>query len=620
MKRISHTSLRSAVFFVLLSCWCITHAAAQDVSFSASVDRTKVGLGEQFQISYTISGGNPNAIRGFRAADMNKDFIVLGGPNQSTSLQIINGNYSSTITYSYILQPRKMGKFSIPGASITVGGQEKTSNSVSIEVTLGSQKPQQPQEPKNAQEQADDAGMRENLFLRATLDKNEVYIGEPVTVSYKVYTRVSVQNFTLKKQPRTVGFWSEEFPISGQLDGSIETLNGKQYKAYVIRKVALFPTQAGNLEIDPLEISCIARVRQRRKSNGESWMDKFFDDPFFDSYTSVEKELSSQTMKVHVKPLPLADQPMSFRGAVGDFTMSASLDNRTPKTNETATLKVKVEGSGNIKLLEPPQVNFPTDIDHYDPKTNESITKNGGVLSGVKTFEYLMIPRYPGERTIPAVEFSYFDLSSKKYVTLKSEAFILNIGKGKTDGSTALIDAHHAEFMNQDVRPLKAGSDDWRRIEDAQLPWSSVLLFYLLPLGIATGLILYKRKYNREHADVVGYKMKRAHSVAEKRLSLSKKLLRENKIDEYYLEIARALWGFIQDRLAIPTSEASHAVIEERLLSRNIPLDVIEQCKRAIDLTEYARFSPTRASEQEMNALYDHAMNAIVQIEQRLKV
>lgn len=607
------------LLWLIISSLCIvpTLSRAQSVSFEATVDRSKVGLGENFQVTYTISGGNPNGVRGFRAPDLNKDFLTLGGPNQSTSLQIVNGNYSSTVSFSFILQPRKMGKFVIPPAIVTVDGQQHTSNSVTIEVTIGSPKaaPQQ-----NTQMEPKDVALNNDLFLRASIDKSEAFVAEPVIVTYKVYTRVSVQNFTLKKQPRTIGFWSEEFPTANQLDGTIETVNGKQYKAYVIRKVALFPTQSGQLEIDPIEINCIARVKQKRRTSGDSFFDRFFDDPFFDSYQAVEKELKAQTMKIHVKQLPIAGQPASFNGAVGEFEMKTSIDKSNVKTNETATIKVRIEGKGNIKLLEQPMIKFPADVDHFDPKTDESIVKNGGIVSGVKTFEYLMIPRYAGERTIEPIEFSFFDLNTKKYVTLKSDQFTLRIDQGKAESPMAAnVDQQFVNYLNQDIRMVKDIQGGLRRSGEPLIPLSTILLLYLFPVAGAAGLILYRRKYNRDHRDVVGFKMKKANKVSEKRLARSKQYLDSNQIDSYYLEIARALWGYVQDRFAIPTAEVSHQIIGERLRLKNIPGEIIDDLKQAIDLTEYGRYSPTRATEPEMKTLYEKTKSVIVSIEQRLK-
>lgn len=614
LNRIKMSGKLQIVFlFLLFSCCKMT---AQDVSFVASVDRNKVGLGEQFQVTFTLSGGNPNAIHGFSAPDLNKDFLTLAGPNQSTSLQIVNGNYSSTVSYSYILQPRKMGKFTIPPATISYQGQEKKSNSVSIEVTIGSPKAQQPQQNQPSRI---DVPLGDELFLRATVDKDAVYVGEALTVTYKVYTRIAVQNFALKKQPRTIGFWSEEFPLSNQLDGTIESVNGKQYKAYVIRRVALYPTQAGSLEIDPLEITCMARVKQKRQSSGDNFFDRFFDDPFFDAYQSVQKELKSQTLKIQVKKLP-DGQPPSFHGAVGEFTMNATLDKKSLKTNESATLKVKIEGQGNIKLLEPPQIVFPTDVDHYDPKMDESIKKDGGTINGAKTFEYLVIPRYPGERTIQPVEFSYFDLKSKKYMTLHSGTFTLNIDKGKEEETASpSVNTKNVDYLTQDVRPIKKSDGELRSAGQSILPLSTVFIAYLIPMVCATGLILFRRKYNREHQDVIGMKMKKATRVAEKKLAQSKVYLDANKIDEYYLEIARALWGYVQDRFAIPTSDASREFITGKLQHKNIDEDTIQKLDHAIELTEYARYSPTRTSENEMQNLYLNARDAIIAVEQRLK-
>ncbi|NOY06816.1 MAG: protein BatD, partial [Chlorobi bacterium] len=396
---------RASIAFLLIFA---LEVAAQQPTFTLTVDRAEVALGQQFAVTYTFSGGNPNKLSNFRQPDLNKDFLVRSGPNQSSNIQIINGKMSATLAFTFFVEPRKVGTFTVPAASIVYEGKKMMSNTATVKVVVGSRKPS-----KSKKEHKIDVG--DAIFVRAFADKKDVYLGEQVTITYKLFTRVTVENYNVGKLPRMVGFWAEDFDLNPRRTSSVETVNGKQYRVFLLKKTALFPTQDGRLSIEPLKINVLIRVRQRRKT-GDTFFDQFFNDPFFDRMQSREVEIASNKLIIKVRPLPEKNKPPSFHGAVGDFVMETKLDRDKVKANESITLTVKIRGKGNIKLLEPPELQVPNDVDHYDPRVEETITMGGGRMGGVKTFEYLLVPRYPGERIISPVAFSYYDLSSKRYV------------------------------------------------------------------------------------------------------------------------------------------------------------------------------------------------------------
>jgi hypothetical protein len=589
--------------------------SGQDAQFFCSVDRTELALGQQLQVTYTLSGGSLRQYRDFRAPDLNRNFMTLAGPSTSQQMQIINGRVSTSISWTYIIQPRNTGTFSIPSATITYDGKVMTTNAVSVKVTravpnAGGTKQQQ--------DGATDVDLGDNLFIRAFPSRTQVYLGEPLTVTYKLYSRVSFQLDNPIKLPRMVGFWSEDIEAPTQLQPRIEVYNGRQYEVFMLRKVLYFPTQPGKLTIEPFEIGTTVRVRKRRRTGSDAF-DRFFSDPLFDSYDQVKKTLLTQKVNVSVRPLPEEGKPKNFTGVVGAYDMHVTLDRNALKANETATLKVVLTGRGNIRLLDEPAVTFPSGVDHYDPTITEDVKPVDGTLGGSKSFEYLLVPRYAGNVTIPPVVFSYFDLQKKKYVTIESKTFPLEIAEGDARKNAGDLTQKYVDYLSMDVRGIREGSGALRMEEGSGIRPVTMILLYMLPLGMLGAALLWKRRYDSLHGDVAGMKRRRATRVAERRLSASRKFLTAGDIDAYYFEIARALWGFVQDRLGMSTSMTSIDTVVEQMNFRGADVPLVERMRQALEAMEYARFSPTRASAAEMQSLYDQAKEAIIQTEQAMK-
>jgi len=593
-------------------------ALAQEVTFTASANTTTAAEGEQCQVTFTLSGGNLKSYSDFRQPNLNADFLTLMGPSTSQQMSIINGKVSASIGWTYVLQPRNKGTYTISPASISYDGKTLKTNPIKITVVTGSQKQGQTQKG-NSSGGGEKVDVGAEFMLKSIPDKREVYVGEPVRVTYKLYSRLEFQLENIVKIPRSVGFWSEELEAPKQLQPQIEVLNGRQYQTFIVRKMAYFPTQSGNLNIEPFEISSIVQVRVKRQT-GNSIRDRFFSDPFFDSYKNVRYTLSTDKLGITVKPLPEKGKPESFAGAVGRYSMDAAIDNYSPKANETVTLKVKIAGSGNLKLLNEPKITVPSGVDAYPPNIVDDFAAESGSLSGTKTFEYILIPRFAGQVTVPPVEFSYYDLEKKQYVTLTSKEFALNIGKGDIATEENQPHSERIRYLAMDIKPLKEGGHEFRRRGESALDVPAMLGLYAMPMVLAALGIAWKRRYDRIHGDIAGLKMRRASRTAEKHLSASRKYLDRNMIDLYYQEVARALWGYIQHKLSIPTSETSIAGVVAILEQRQVVQQTIADTQAALEGIEFARFSPTRATASEMSNLYDKAKTAIISIEQELRV
>ncbi|HCV42844.1 MAG TPA: protein BatD, partial [Bacteroidetes bacterium] len=351
--------LSAGILFFTASSVCL----AQDASFDATVDKNPVALGDQFTLSFVLNNAGMGGGKNMKLPDLNS-FHIMSGPNQSSSMQFINGAVSSSITYSYILQPKDMGKLAIGSATIEVGGKQLTTQPLTIEVVKGTPRPKQQQQQAASPEDVG-AQIGDNLFLKASVDKNHVMQGEQINVTFKLYTRVSVSNYGVDKNPTMTGFWGEDIENPKNIALTNETVNGKQYRVGVIRKMALFPTQSGTLEIAPMEATTQVQIQSRSLDP----FDAFFRDPFG---RTVTYKVKSDPLKIKVDPLP-SGAPMDFKGAVGKFTMNTSVDRKTTKTNEPVTLKVTITGTGNIKVLEVPEIELPKDFEQYTPKVSDNI-------------------------------------------------------------------------------------------------------------------------------------------------------------------------------------------------------------------------------------------------------
>ena len=370
-------------------------------SFTASVQNTTVFEGEPFEVSFTFQGSDINSLSNFVAPNFG-GLKIISGPNQSTSMQIINGNVSASRTTSFIVVAPNIGKYTIGSASIEFRGQKLKTEPIQITAVKGSPKPKEERKGTevNTQEIAD------NLFIRAVVDKNRAYLGEQVTVTYKLYTRLNIAaQMSISKLPQYVGFWAEEIETARTLSFTTEVVDGKKFNVAVLKKAALFPTQSGKLEITPFELTVPIAIRRNRNLN-DFW-DSFFDDPFSRQQV-YDYQAKSNVVKIDVLPLPEQDKPISFNGIVGKFNITASIDKNEVKVNEPITLSVKIAGIGNIALLQPPVIEFPAGFEKYDPKITEDINR-ASKISGSKTFEYLLIPRAAGTRELKPIELSYFD-------------------------------------------------------------------------------------------------------------------------------------------------------------------------------------------------------------------
>lgn len=597
------------IFFLLLATLLITSASyAEEVKFTASAPRV-VEVGEQFQLIYTVNQKAKDiqlpALDGFR------DLVGRPSVATSSSTQYINGKWSSATkyTYTYVLLAEKEGKFTINPAKIKVKDYEFTSNSLNIEVVKASEKKQN---QKNQAQPSASKITQANLFVKVDVDRKSVYMGEHVVATIKVYTRLNIAGFGDSKFPSFKGFLSQEIPTPGQISLERENVNGTIYNVGVIRKLILFPQHTGNITIDPFELECI--IRQRKSSGNRG----FFDD-FFDNYQDIRVPRKSKPVTIRVKEFP-ANKPLSFNGAVGSFRMSATVDKDSVKANDAITLKVNVSGNGNLKLINPPEFDFPADFEVYDPKTNQNLKSTAKGVTGSTTFEYLIIPRHAGDYEIPPVDFSFFDPKARIYRTRSTPKFNIKVGKGSGDASSTVISSFSKEdvkFIGKDIRFIKTNDFIPRIKGQVFFGTTNFYLAYAVPFLVFIMAFVFNRKRIKENADVARVKNKRANRVAMKRLKAASASLKAKKKEEFYDEILKALWGYTSDKLNLPLADLNKENITEILKGKDVEEDMIQDFLNILDTCEFARYAPSTGS-SEMDELYKKTMETITKLEKSI--
>ncbi|MFH1296325.1 MAG: BatD family protein [Bacteroidota bacterium] len=603
------------------------HLFSQDTEFTASA-KPVVTVGETFNLTYTLNAQGMN-FRGPRISG----FTVLTGPNTSTtsSIRSINGRTSMTITYtySYILQATQEGTFGVPAASVTVDGKSYQSNSLTIQVQPGGTPRQQSGQagttgnqrstgPSGVQTDAND------VFLKAYVSADSPFQGEGIIVTYKLFTRVPIAQISISKLSSFQGFWSqnllkdnERFPQYNQ------TIDGEQYVVAEIRKIALYPLKSGNLRIDPLEVECVAQVKQQaRQRTGDPFFDDFFNNSFFSSsYATVEKSLKSNPLTIQVKPLPQVNKPADFGGAVGSFTFRSEIDKTTVQTNEPVTLKFVVSGTGNIQLIEQVNVTFPPDFETYDPKVVSDYRTTSTGVTGMQSFECLIIPRKPGNFTINPVTFSYFDLARQRYVTLTSPPFPLTVEKGSGQSGVMTYTGPNKEeiqYIGSDIRHIESQPFTLRKAGTYFMGSWSYFLLLLIPFVLFIILLIILKKQSARRSDVWLMKNRKATRVARKRLRKASEFLKGKKEADFYDEISQALWGYLSDKFGIPRAELSIESVQEALKGKQVSGEILDQFTSTLKDTEFARFAPGDKA-LKMDEIYSKAMEIIAKIERELK-
>ncbi len=576
-----------------------------------------VAVGDQFRLGFTLNESGTD----LQLPDLS-NFDVLMGPttSQSSSIQIINGKttQSSSFSYMFILRAKKEGKFTIRPASIKVGGKMYESNELTIQVVKGQPQPaagQQPTSQKNAQttETPGSTISKDNLFVRVAVDKTNVSKGEQILSTVKLYIsqNVPLNGFDEVKLPSYEGFWTKDIEVPTQVSFTREVYDGKIYQVGILKKTILFPQQVGTIRINPFEITCLVRQRVKQQQG-------FFDD-FFDNYRVVKAKVISDPVSIQVKDLP--NQPGNFSGAVGNFSVSSSLDKTNVKSNEAVTLKLNVNGSGNLTLIKAPKIELPQDFEAYEPKTSDRVIASDNGLNGSVTFEYLFIPRFAGNFTIPAIEFVFFNPATHQFETRTTEAYKLHVDKGSDDSNSSVVSSFSKEdvkMIGKDIRFIKQNKTVLKPKGTSFFGTFEFYSIYILSLIAFVVVYVINRKKIKENANLVLVRNKRANKVALKHLKAASVFLKNNQAEQFYESVIKALWGYLSDKLSIPVADLSREKASSSLLAKGVNQDAVTELIRIIDDCEFARYAPA-AFAGTMIEIYDGAARVMGIFEKQIK-
>jgi len=575
--------------------------------FSASIDKSTIGQNERFQIYFTYKGGNLNALNNFKAPSF-KGLKILSGPNESKNMQIINGQVSGSITFSYVAVGSSIGKFNIGSASVKADGKTFTTSPIEFNIIKSTSVNSKIDSDLGISKEE----LNKNVFIRATPNKRTAFLGEQVTVTYKLYTKTNINSPQISKLPTFSGFWSEELDAVKNINFEIEMYKGERYRVAVIKKVALFPSKTGNLSVTPFELKVPVIVKSKKRRNA---FDDFFNDSFFGRSQTIEHIAKSNKLKIKVKPLPSGNVPSSFAGGVGNFDFDVKLDKQDVELNEAISVKIKISGTGNIALLKLPEINFPAGFEKYEPKTSERINKKS-IVSGRKNIEFLIVPRVPGLKEIPPIAFSYFDLKEKKYVTKTSEVFKVNVkeGEGGYNQNVAGYSKEDVKLLNEDIRFIKSSSFSFNRREGRN---KISILFWLglvLPLGALLALLFVQNKQNKLAGNISLLKFQKADKKANQLLVKATKSIESNNLQEYYNYLSQALFGYLEDKLGLQKADFTIDKAIDKLKEKNASHELLKNLKQVSDKCEFARFSPDAAGNDADKQFYKSVENIIQNI------
>ena len=584
MKKIGNVK---NVLFIMLFLWTLNVSAQTTVTFNVQAPE-QVGANEQFSLTYEANAQGDN----FKSGNLSA-FTVLQGPSNSssTSISIINGQMQRTtsISYTYILAPKKTGTFTISPGSITVDGKKYASNAVTIKVVAGNGNQSTAQTNTTVQGITD-----KDVFVRLQTNKRSVYKGEPIVTTIKLYTRVQLQQLNDYKIPQFDGFWKEEIKSK---DGNTvhwqrENVNGVIYNSAIISQFVLVPQKAGKLTIDPVGMEVIA-LQEVQRHNGHRGM---FNDPFFDdffsqsNYQQVKKTLKSTPVKINVKNIPDEAQ------AVGDIKLSSNISKTEVKANESISLKITVSGEANLNMIEPFKINFPSDFEAYNPKTTQNIKVTTAGISGTKTFEYLIIPRHEGKYSIPPVSIECFNPSTGKVKRIATKGYEIKVNKGAPESQVAGMDysqnQEDIKFLGKDIRYIKTNDFPLYKKSAIWFGSTSFYLSYTLSTTAFLFFVFFLRKQRKDSADQIGYKKRKAGALARKRLRIAEHFLKENDSAKYYEALLQGIWGYLGDKLSLQKSELSRHRIQQALVKRQVPTTIIEQLLSILEKCEMARYAP----------------------------
>ena len=583
--------------------------SGQDIFVKAEYP-SAVNNGEQFTVMWTVNSGGGE----FSAPSFSGFYKVMGPQTSySSSTQIINGKMSNSTSYSYVyyLQAVKEGKYAIAPATFTLKNKTYSSDSIHIEALGGTfQKQNAATGSNNPVNDSDVESSGNDLFINLSVDHREVYLGEPIVATVKIYSRVNIAGINEINYPSFNSFLKSDINTPPLTSLRQENINGTIYGSGVVQQFLLYPQVTGEINIDPVKIS----VLLQQKVGGQS--DPFFGD-FFSSYQTVPKAVASRSVKIKVKPLP-GVKPNDFSGVVGKLDLKATLNKESVNVNDAINFKITVTGNGNLKIASAPVLKLSPDIEVYDPKISDDLKNGPTGTTGQKSFEYLIIPRHYGDFTIPPVSYSYFNIASGRYEKLTTPEFHFNARKVSDENSAITvyggISKEDVKYLGKDIRFIKSDPGTLKKSGDILLIKQSFYSAYAFSLLAFLLILFLRREHIRRNSDLTLVKNRKAGKVAIKKLHSASVCLKNEEIDQFYDEILKAIWGYLSDKLNIPVSDLTRTNAIAVLQQQGIEEDETKSLSEILDACEFARFAPS-SSGTEAASVYEGASQFIKSVE-----
>ena len=588
--------IKNSIIVVLLFCLATPAAKAQSVYAQVNSKKVQVGVAFEYAIVITVNASN------FTPPNL-KDFDIVSGPNQSNSVQYVNGAMSQQLIISYGLVAKKEGKFTIGAASVMANGQKIETSPITIEAVKGAAT-QAATGGNGNQANAKIGGA--DLFIRTGIIKNKCYVGEQVTITQKVYCRYQIIGFQKFSQPTYDGFYSQaqESVSKGQL--AVENIDGVNFYAYELFRTVAIASKSGKINLTPIEGDVV--IRRQTNTKPRNVFEQFFGTA---GYEDVPVNVKSKPIMVDVLPLPEDGKPESFSGAVGDFSYKTQVTKNEVKANDAINLKMIITGKGNLKLVDAPKLNLPESFESYSPKISES--------GNTKTFDYLIIPRSEGEFALSNLDFSYFNLDTKKYVTIPSQEIKIKVlpPDPNSIGTQVFASQSQVKETENDIRYIKKGDFLLTKTEtDFFNSFTHIFLLALIVLALGVGLFV-RRNHIKNNSNIILVKERKAAKVAKKQLLNAEKLMSQNKKDEFYTEILTALNNYLSHKLNIPASDLSRENIHKALEQKQINTDTASKLRNTLDTSEYAKYAPGAVS-GDLQLVYDNTVELIAGLEEQL--
>lgn len=589
--------------FLLGFSWLNT-ASAQNDPFRVKVNQEEISANQSFRVSFKLKGkGRDFEPPAFRYFD------VVWGPAKSVKRRIVNGNFSMTQSYTYKLKPKRKGSFQIGSAKVVKDGKTLTTDPVSIEVSKG----KKPSDQQAGNDESITERIKEKLYIKCNVNNRNPYRGQQIRATYKLYINVGITDYEVKETPQFNGFWKEMLKDPEKFNIKRERIDGERFKTAVLSKVALFPQRSGKLKLDPFEMKFDVRYRDRSNDGG-------FYSRLRRNFKTKTLKISSHPVTINVKPLP-DSPPSSFSGLVGQFNLSSELDQEQTMLNKPVSLKLRIAGRGNLNKTQPLDLSIPPVFDTYDPEVNSHINTKKGHVQGAKTFEYLLMPRSPGQHKIDPIKFTYFDPVRETYMTETTDPYTIRVSPKASGNDTSIAgkdlitSQQPVKSIEKDIRYIKTNSNDIPRQPVAFVFSAPFWGLTIAPFLLVGGMVYWRKQQGATSAVP---RANQAKMLAQRQLKNAYKAQKSGDQETFYEALSWALWGYAGDKLNIPVAEMTQDELEKRFKEKAVNHHLIQDLLSLIQQCEAGAYTPN-GGPSDVSDLYKKAESLITSLEAELR-